>query len=50
MLVGAGALAGPRPRLTAAQQYTGVNFPMRSGVVYAIEPERTGHFGLPFTH
>ena len=33
-----------------SQQYTGVNFPMRSGVVYVIEPERTGHFVLPFTH
>jgi PPOX class probable F420-dependent enzyme len=33
-----------------SQQYTSVNFPMRSGVVYVIEPERTGHFVLPFTH
>ena len=99
MLVGAGAVAGPRARLTASrkarnlsrdprvavsvvdernpyrsawvlgrvvervegeealeiidrisQQYTGADFPMRSGVVHVIEAERSGHVVLPFAH
>jgi PPOX class probable F420-dependent enzyme len=33
-----------------SQQYTGADFPMRSGVVHVIEAERTGHVVLPFTH
>lgn len=31
-----------------AQRYTGAPFPMRSGVVYLIEPERVGYMELPF--
>ena len=31
-------------------KYTGEPFPMRSGVVYLIEPERSGFFELPFRH
>ncbi|MDQ2983854.1 MAG: PPOX class F420-dependent oxidoreductase [Actinomycetota bacterium] len=30
--------------------YTGQPFPMRSGVVYEIEPERSGFVELPFRH
>jgi PPOX class probable F420-dependent enzyme len=33
-----------------SQQYTGADFPMRSGVVHVIEAERSGHVVLPFTH
>jgi PPOX class probable F420-dependent enzyme len=33
-----------------SQQYTGADFPMRSGVVHVIEVERSGHVVLPFTH
>ena len=33
-----------------SQQYTGADFPMRSGVVHVIEPERSGHVVLPFKH
>jgi PPOX class probable F420-dependent enzyme len=33
-----------------SQQYTGTDFPMRSGVVHVIEPERSGHVVLPFRH
>jgi PPOX class probable F420-dependent enzyme len=33
-----------------SQQYTGEDFPMRSGVVHVMEPERSGHVVLPFTH
>jgi PPOX class probable F420-dependent enzyme len=33
-----------------SQQYTGADFPMRSGVVHVIEPDRSGHVVLPFTH
>jgi len=33
-----------------SQQYTGADFPMRSGVVHVIEAERTGHVVLPFSH
>jgi PPOX class probable F420-dependent enzyme len=33
-----------------SHQYTGADFPMRSGVVHVIEPERSGHVVLPFTH
>jgi PPOX class probable F420-dependent enzyme len=31
-----------------SQRYTGQPFPMRSGVVYLIEPERAGFMELPF--
>ena len=31
-----------------AQRYTGAPFPMRSGVVFLIEPERVGYMELPF--
>ena len=33
-----------------SQQYTGADFPLRSGVVHVIEPERSGHVVLPFSH
>ncbi|HSD77680.1 MAG TPA: PPOX class F420-dependent oxidoreductase [Solirubrobacteraceae bacterium] len=33
-----------------SRKYTGADFPMRSGVVYLVEPERTGTMVLPFTH
>ena len=33
-----------------SQQYTGADFPMRSGVVLVVEPERSGHVVLPFSH
>jgi PPOX class probable F420-dependent enzyme len=33
-----------------AEKYTGAPFPMRSGVVYRVEPERVGTITLPFTH
>ena len=33
-----------------AVKYTGKPFPMRSGVVYLVEAEQTGHRVLPFTH
>jgi PPOX class probable F420-dependent enzyme len=33
-----------------SRKYTGADFPMRSGVVHVIEPDRTGHVVLPFTH
>ena len=33
-----------------SQQYTGADFPMRSGVVHVIDAERTGHVVLPFSH
>jgi PPOX class probable F420-dependent enzyme len=33
-----------------SQQYTGADFPMRSGVVHVIEPDHSGHVVLPFTH
>ena len=33
-----------------AEKYTGAPFPMRSGVVYLVEPERVGTITLPFTH
>ena len=33
-----------------ANKYTGEPFPMRSGVVYLVEPERSGFFELPFRH
>ena len=33
-----------------SQQYTGADFPMRSGVVHVIEADRTGHVVLPFSH
>jgi PPOX class probable F420-dependent enzyme len=31
-----------------SRKYTGQDFPMRSGVVYLVEPERTGSMELPF--
>jgi len=33
-----------------SQRYTGADFPMRSGVVFWIEPERAHFVELPFTH
>jgi hypothetical protein len=33
-----------------SNQYTGADFPMRSGVVHVIEPEESGHTVLPFAH
>ena len=33
-----------------SRQYTGADFPMRSGVVHVIEADRTGHVVLPFSH
>jgi PPOX class probable F420-dependent enzyme len=33
-----------------AVRYTGEPFPMRSGVVFLVEPERTGFVELPFRH
>ena len=33
-----------------AVKYTGQPFPMRSGVLYEIEPERVGYMELPFEH
>jgi PPOX class probable F420-dependent enzyme len=33
-----------------ARRYTGEDFPMRSGIVFLLEPERSGHVQLPFTH
>ena len=32
-----------------AHKYTGQPFPMRSGVVYEVEPERVGFMELPFS-
>ena len=31
-----------------AQRYTGAPFPMRSGIVFLIEPDRVGYMELPF--
>jgi PPOX class probable F420-dependent enzyme len=33
-----------------SQRYTGAPFPMRSGIVFVIEPERVGFTELPFRH
>jgi PPOX class probable F420-dependent enzyme len=33
-----------------SNRYTGADFPMRSGVVHVIEPDRSGHVVLPFAH
>ncbi|MFL5965719.1 MAG: PPOX class F420-dependent oxidoreductase [Gaiellaceae bacterium] len=33
-----------------SRQYTGADFPMRTGVVLVIEPDRSGHVVLPFQH
>lgn len=33
-----------------SRKYTGEDFPMRSGVVYLLEPERSGSMSLPFRH
>ena len=33
-----------------AQKYTAAPFPMRTGVVFLVEPERVGFRELPFTH
>jgi len=31
-------------------KYTGEPFPMRSGIVFLLEVERSGYFALPFAH
>jgi hypothetical protein len=33
-----------------SQKYTGQPFPMRSGVVFLVEPERSAFVALPFAH
>jgi PPOX class probable F420-dependent enzyme len=33
-----------------SQRYTGADFPMRTGRVYFVAPERTGFVELPFRH
>ena len=33
-----------------SQRYTGEDFPMRTGRVYFVEPERSGFVELPFRH
>jgi PPOX class probable F420-dependent enzyme len=33
-----------------SNKYTGADFPMRSGIVFLIEPERSGTMTLPFRH
>ena len=33
-----------------SHKYTGAPFPMRSGVVYEVEPERVSSMDLPFEH
>jgi PPOX class probable F420-dependent enzyme len=33
-----------------SQKYTGRDFPMRSGIVYLVEPERSQSMQLPFQH
>ena len=33
-----------------SHKYTGRPFPMRSGVVFLVEPERSGYMELPFEH
>jgi len=33
-----------------SQKYTGVDFPMRAGTVFVVEPERARAVELPFTH
>jgi hypothetical protein len=33
-----------------AQRYTGNPFPMRTGIVYLVEPERVHSMELPFRH
>jgi PPOX class probable F420-dependent enzyme len=33
-----------------SRRYTGSDFPMRSGVVFLVEPERIGFSELPFRH
>ena len=33
-----------------SRRYTGEDFPMRSGVVYLVEPQRAGFTELPFRH
>ena len=33
-----------------SQQYTGADFPLRSGVVHVIDADRSGHVVLPFAH
>jgi PPOX class probable F420-dependent enzyme len=33
-----------------SEKYTGEPFPMRSGIVYLVEPEHAGHRVLPFEH
>jgi hypothetical protein len=33
-----------------SQKYTGQPFPLRSGVVFLVEPERSAFVALPFAH
>ena len=33
-----------------SDKYTGAPFPMRSGIVYVVEPERVNYLELPFEH
>jgi PPOX class probable F420-dependent enzyme len=33
-----------------AHKYTGQPFPMRTGIVYLVEAERSGYYELPFEH
>ena len=33
-----------------AEKYTGAPFPMRSGIVYVVEPERQSYLELPFEY
>jgi hypothetical protein len=33
-----------------SQRYTGQPFPMRSGIVFLVEPERVFNMTLPFEH
>jgi PPOX class probable F420-dependent enzyme len=33
-----------------SDKYTGAPFPMRSGIVYVVEPERVSYLELPFRH
>jgi PPOX class probable F420-dependent enzyme len=33
-----------------SEKYTGAPFPMRSGIVFVVEPERVSYMELPFQH
>ena len=33
-----------------SDDYTGGPFPMRSGIVYLVEPDKVQHMDLPFEH